>query len=107
MHPLHVRSHFLTVAGDEPEICAAPDKSNGRKCTEAQKCRPDWEGPNDGITNFDNVFLSMLTVFQVITNEGWTDIMYWVRPLNAVMWCVICFREIRSILSNMRAFSCI
>ena len=22
----------------------------------------------------------MLTVFQVITNEGWTDIMYWVSP---------------------------
>lgn len=33
-------------------------------------CRNGWEGPNDGITNFDNFGLSMLTVFQCITNEG-------------------------------------
>ena len=33
-------------------------------------CRSPWNGPNDGITNFDNFGLSMLTVFQCITNEG-------------------------------------
>lgn len=37
-----------------------------------------WSGPNNGITNFDNIFLAMLTVFQCITMEGWTQIMYWV-----------------------------
>jgi len=35
-----------------------------------------WEGPNDGITNFDNFGLAMLTVFQCVTLEGWTDMMY-------------------------------
>jgi len=41
------------------------------------ECRQDvWVGPNDGITNFDNFGLSMLTVFQCITLEGWTDVMY-------------------------------
>jgi len=40
------------------------------------ECRGGWEGPNDGITNFDNFGLAMLTVFQCITLEGWTDMMY-------------------------------
>ncbi|RWS06344.1 muscle calcium channel subunit alpha-1-like protein, partial [Dinothrombium tinctorium] len=41
-------------------------------------CNPNgWEGPNFGITNFDNFGLAMLTVFQCITNEGWTQVMYW------------------------------
>lgn len=35
-----------------------------------------WPGPNYGITNFDNFGLSMLTVFQCITLEGWTDVLY-------------------------------
>ncbi|PAA55007.1 hypothetical protein BOX15_Mlig024222g3 [Macrostomum lignano] len=37
-----------------------------------------WEGPNSGITNFNNIGLAMLTVFQCITMEGWTDVMYYV-----------------------------
>ncbi|KAL7667855.1 hypothetical protein ACOME3_008584 [Neoechinorhynchus agilis] len=41
------------------------------------ECRPYWTGPNFGITNFDNIGFSMLTVFQCITMEGWTSILYW------------------------------
>lgn len=29
-----------------------------------------------GITNFDNIGFAMLTVFQCVTMEGWTPIMY-------------------------------
>lgn len=32
------------------------------------ECRGPWEGPNTGITNFDNFGLAMLTVFQCVTN---------------------------------------
>lgn len=45
-------------------------------CEETYICRGYWEGPNKGITNFDNFGLSMLTVFQCITLEGWTNVMY-------------------------------
>lgn len=31
-----------------------------------------------GITSFDNIFFSMLTVFQCITMEGWTSVLYMV-----------------------------
>jgi len=38
-----------------------------------------WNGPNNGITSFDNIGFAMLTVFQCITMEGWTTVMYYVR----------------------------
>uniref|UniRef100_A0A671G4D9 Voltage-dependent N-type calcium channel subunit alpha-1B n=1 Tax=Rhinolophus ferrumequinum TaxID=59479 RepID=A0A671G4D9_RHIFE len=40
------------------------------------ECREYWPGPNFGITNFDNILFAVLTVFQCITMEGWTDILY-------------------------------
>lgn len=60
-----------------PEISAAP---NGAYLCNANEsvCRSGWIGPNWGITSFDNIFFAMLTVFQCITMEGWTAILYWV-----------------------------
>jgi hypothetical protein len=61
---------------------------NGFQCEsefEGYICRGYWPGPNHGITNFDNFGLAMLTVFQVITNEGWTTIMYWVFDVYSCM----------------------
>ncbi|XP_063609776.1 voltage-dependent calcium channel type A subunit alpha-1-like, partial [Penaeus indicus] len=40
-------------------------------------CLELWDGPNYGITSFDNIGFAMLTVFQCITQEGWTSILYW------------------------------
>ncbi|QQP56286.1 Uncharacterized protein FKW44_000900, partial [Caligus rogercresseyi] len=40
-------------------------------------CLEKWEGPNSGITSFDNIGLAMLTVFQCVSMEGWTPILYW------------------------------
>ncbi|CAD7087318.1 unnamed protein product [Hermetia illucens] len=40
-------------------------------------CLEQWGGPNFGITSFDNIGFAMLTVFQCITMEGWTAILYW------------------------------
>ena len=39
-------------------------------------CGQDLENPNMDITSFDNVFDSAILVWQVITLEGWTYIMY-------------------------------
>ena len=47
-------------------------------CPNGTECREFWEGPNYGITNFDNFMFSMLTVFQCVTLEGWTEVLYWV-----------------------------
>ena len=51
----------------------------GRNCPSGYNCDEYWIGPNDGITTFDNIALAMLTVFQCITMEGWTTIMYKVQ----------------------------
>jgi len=42
------------------------------------ECKAYWEGPKWGIVGFDNIGFAMLTVFQCITMEGWTTIMYYV-----------------------------
>ncbi|XP_061511527.1 muscle calcium channel subunit alpha-1 isoform X4 [Anopheles gambiae] len=54
-------------------------------------CRYYWEGPNAGITNFDNFGLSMLTVFQCITLEGWTDMLYYIEDAMGSNWQWIYF----------------
>eukprot|EP00111_Clytia_hemisphaerica_P007045 TCONS_00020428-protein len=51
--------------------------SSGRPCPEGSICKRYWDGPNFGVTNFDNIFSACLTVFTCITCEGWTDTMYW------------------------------
>uniref|UniRef100_A0A3P8RTB5 Calcium voltage-gated channel subunit alpha1 E n=1 Tax=Amphiprion percula TaxID=161767 RepID=A0A3P8RTB5_AMPPE len=43
-----------------------------RQCPAKYTCSDTWIGPNDGITQFDNILFAVLTVFQCITMEGWT-----------------------------------
>jgi voltage-dependent calcium channel R type alpha-1E len=47
-----------------------------RKCPDKYTCHDTWIGPNDGITQFDNILFAVLTVFQCITMEGWTTVLY-------------------------------
>uniref|UniRef100_H3CJ72 Voltage-dependent P/Q-type calcium channel subunit alpha-1A n=1 Tax=Tetraodon nigroviridis TaxID=99883 RepID=H3CJ72_TETNG len=48
-----------------------------RLCPDGTTCRGYWLGPNYGITQFDNILFAILTVFQCITMEGWTELLYW------------------------------
>tara|TARA_B110000238_G_scaffold38798_1_gene40992 strand:+ start:1357 stop:2889 length:1533 start_codon:yes stop_codon:yes gene_type:complete len=51
----------------------------GYKCPsfeEGSFCATGFANPNYGITNFDNVLNAWLTIFQCISLEGWTDVMY-------------------------------
>ncbi|XP_070759625.1 calcium channel, voltage-dependent, L type, alpha 1D subunit, a [Enoplosus armatus] len=66
------------IAEEEPAPCAI--SGHGRQCSiNISECREGWQGPNGGITNFDNFLFAMLTVFQCITMEGWTDVLYWMN----------------------------
>ncbi|XP_078326073.1 voltage-dependent calcium channel type A subunit alpha-1-like isoform X5 [Crassostrea virginica] len=50
----------------------------GFKCqANMSECRSRWVGPNWGITSFDNIAYAMLTVFQCVTMEGWTEVLYY------------------------------
>lgn len=68
------------LAADYP--CGSEPPS--RLCPNDTDCRigSAWKGPNYGITNFDNILFAILTVFQCITMEGWTDILYDVSSLD-------------------------
>lgn len=45
-------------------------------CNLGEVCIQSLDNPNYGVTHFDNIFISLVTVFQIITLEGWTSIMY-------------------------------
>ncbi|XP_055631874.1 muscle calcium channel subunit alpha-1 isoform X2 [Toxorhynchites rutilus septentrionalis] len=70
---------------DDPHPCG----EDGFQCDSISPemvCRYYWEGPNFGITNFDNFGLSMLTVFQCVTLEGWTDMLYYIQDAMGSTW---------------------
>ncbi|XP_073801638.1 voltage-dependent L-type calcium channel subunit alpha-1C isoform X35 [Danio rerio] len=79
--------HKGHIAEEKPAPCA-PSSAHGRHCSPPNitQCMMGWEGPNDGITNFDNFAFAMLTVFQCITMEGWTDVLYWVNDAVGNSW---------------------
>uniref|UniRef100_A0A8D2LXI4 Voltage-dependent L-type calcium channel subunit alpha n=1 Tax=Varanus komodoensis TaxID=61221 RepID=A0A8D2LXI4_VARKO len=95
MGKMHKTCYATGVATDapaeeEPSPCA-PVFAHGRQCQNGTECRPGWEGPKHGITNFDNFAFAMLTVFQCITMEGWTDVLYWVNDAIGREWPWIYF----------------
>lgn len=76
---------YATAEGELPAPCA--QAGNGRRCIiNGSECRPGWEGPNNGITHFDNIGFAMLTVYQCITMEGWTKVLYWVNDAIGNEW---------------------
>ena len=70
---------------EDPHPCSTEEK--GYSCEEPEfECKAGWKGPNNGITNFDHFGFAMLTVFQCITMEGWTNVLYDVRHIT----CLFC-----------------
>uniref|UniRef100_A0A8C4QZD7 Calcium voltage-gated channel subunit alpha1 B n=1 Tax=Eptatretus burgeri TaxID=7764 RepID=A0A8C4QZD7_EPTBU len=65
---------------EENDVCGV------RRCPEGSDCRGGYPGPNYGITQFDNVFFAVLTVFQCITMEGWTDVLYYTNSAMGDRW---------------------
>uniref|UniRef100_A0A8C8A1Q2 Voltage-dependent L-type calcium channel subunit alpha n=1 Tax=Oryzias sinensis TaxID=183150 RepID=A0A8C8A1Q2_9TELE len=81
---------IASVDNEKPAPCA--QAGNGRKCLiNGTECRAGWPGPNNGITHFDNLGFSMLTVYQCITTQGWTDVLYWVNDAIGMEWPWIFF----------------
>uniref|UniRef100_A0A8C2GSR6 Voltage-dependent L-type calcium channel subunit alpha n=1 Tax=Cyprinus carpio TaxID=7962 RepID=A0A8C2GSR6_CYPCA len=81
MGKMHRTCFFFKDGLKEKPAPCAPSSTHGRHCSMANitQCMMGWAGPNDGITNFDNFAFAMLTVFQCITMEGWTDVLYWMQ----------------------------
>uniref|UniRef100_A0A663MDV7 Voltage-dependent L-type calcium channel subunit alpha n=1 Tax=Athene cunicularia TaxID=194338 RepID=A0A663MDV7_ATHCN len=81
---------IATVGSEKPAPCTS--SGHGRHCSiNGTECRSGWPGPNDGITHFDNFGFAMLTVYQCITMEGWTEVLYWVNDAIGNEWPWIYF----------------
>lgn len=66
----------FVVSGEQVADFPCGQEAPARTCGNGTVCEVYWTGPNFGITNFDNILFSVLTVFQCITMEGWVDILY-------------------------------
>ncbi|XP_018602334.1 dihydropyridine-sensitive L-type skeletal muscle calcium channel subunit alpha-1-like [Scleropages formosus] len=76
---------IATAENEKASPCA--QAGHGRRCTiNGSECHPGWPGPNHGITHFDNLGFAMLTVFQCISMEGWTEVLYWVNDAIGNEW---------------------
>lgn len=53
-------------------------------------CSNQFPSPGEGLWGFDNIFQGFLTIFVMITQDGWTDLMYWYRDTNGE-WSQIYF----------------
>ena len=91
---------------EEIAFVCSKDGSGNFECPEGRYCRSPLDAglgleiddlQNDelidyGITVFDNLGIGLITVFQMITLEGWTKIMYNLMDSNiswmAVIFCV-------------------
>lgn len=68
---------YLHNRDDEVMFCQI-DKRPAFECPETYTCLVRGN-PDVGLNNWDNIFVSVLTQFELITLEGWTDVMYKVR----------------------------
>ncbi|XP_077309236.1 voltage-dependent R-type calcium channel subunit alpha-1E isoform X3 [Lithobates pipiens] len=79
LHKACYRNQSGWDAMDPPHPCGVP------RCPDGYECK-EWIGPNDGITQFDNILFAVLTVFQCITMEGWTTVLYTTNDALGATW---------------------
>jgi len=71
------------IGEEELTPCSLTASTGAFRCKDnVSKCEESWDGPKFGIISFDNILFAMLTVFQCITMEGWTTVMYYVSSKN-------------------------
>ncbi|KAK1797344.1 hypothetical protein P4O66_008713 [Electrophorus voltai] len=81
-----------TILGNETLDSSEVEYACGvRRCPDKYDCNGTWIGPNDGITQFDNILFAVLTVFQCITMEGWTAVLYNTNDALGPTWNWIYF----------------
>mmetsp|Transcript_2999 Transcript_2999/g.11471 ORF Transcript_2999/g.11471 Transcript_2999/m.11471 type:complete len:2472 (-) Transcript_2999:11-7426(-) len=63
----------------------------GQACPGELTCVPDTENPNSGFSNFDHFPGALLTMFQLVTLSGWTDLVYPLMYAEEPVLCAIWF----------------
>lgn len=104
-HYYHSLAADIVPEGEQETPCysyvIASNVPNGAfKCDNSSSfCKGGWNGPNFGITSFDNIFFAMLTVFQCITMEGMCGTrFYTLKCLMLQMFHILFIRMVSSLL---------
>ncbi|KAK2817438.1 hypothetical protein Q5P01_025629 [Channa striata] len=74
------------ITGETVDELPCGKELPSRLCPNGTECRGEWLGPNYGITQFDNILFAVLTVFQCITMEGWTEMLYFSNDVEGSAW---------------------
>ncbi|CAF1448046.1 unnamed protein product, partial [Didymodactylos carnosus] len=53
-------------------------------------CKPSDTNPYNGGISFDNVLYAFITIFQIVSLEGWVDVMYYIQDVSS-FWVWIYF----------------
>ena len=75
---------------EDTAICCGPSTSEcdvDGICLAGQRCLWDARHPN-GVNSFDHLGWALLTIFQSMTLEGWTVVMYMLQAADAFMYPV-------------------
>ncbi|XP_077426532.1 voltage-dependent T-type calcium channel subunit alpha-1H-like isoform X3 [Vanacampus margaritifer] len=78
---------YLPAEDARPERAAVTGGGHGASCVNwyqyYNECRAGELNPHKGAINFDNIGYAWIAIFQVITLEGWVDIMYYVMDAHS------------------------
>lgn len=74
-------SEIYLVNRDDEELFCSVDPNTGFTCPDNYECLTR-DNPGVGFQNWDNIAMAVLTQFELITLEGWSDVMYKVRNAN-------------------------
>ncbi|OWZ15606.1 Voltage-gated Ion Channel, partial [Phytophthora megakarya] len=104
---------FWPVDSNDMQLCARPSYSGEHYCISGETCGGNYDAFGNprflnnivmedalffdaldfGLTTYDNLGKSVVTFFQVITSEGWTNIMYMcmdsTQPIIAVIFYLV------------------
>jgi len=72
-------------------VCSLGDTEAGQgTCLAGQECRSYGANPLAGTVSFDTIGSACMTIFQIVTLEGWTEIMYMLERASGPLACVYC-----------------
>ena len=79
------------VHGDSPYgVCAAAEADTRGSCMAGQTCRDYGQNPLEGTVGFDSIGAAWMTIFQCLTLEGWTEVLYMTQRVAGSLATIYC-----------------
>ena len=66
--------YMVSLSGDEGMCTYDSDCIQYNEPGMQFVCAKGFVNPNNGVTNFDNLYNAFVTVFVIVSQEGWTNV---------------------------------